>query len=91
MEANMEIVQIVGIVFAAVVILVIAYLYRESAILEGKTEVSIGPLKFRLDGKAHKQAGVVETPIAKIEQAADEGGAQKEPDQTTGASPHKIE
>ena len=37
----MEIVQIVGIVFAAVVILILAYLYRESAIIEGKTEIAI--------------------------------------------------
>jgi hypothetical protein len=51
----MEIVQVVGIVFAAVVILILAYLYRESAILEGKTEIAIGPWKFSLGGKAQKE------------------------------------
>lgn len=48
----MEIVPIVGIVFALVVILILAYLYRESAIMEGKTEIAIGPVKFHLGGKA---------------------------------------
>ncbi len=50
----MEIVQIVGIIFAAVVILILAYLYRESAILEGKTEIGIGPIKFKLGGQTPK-------------------------------------
>jgi hypothetical protein len=75
----MEIVQIVGIIFAAVVILVIAYLYRENAIIEGKTEWGIGPIKFSLGGKAQKQAGAPETPPApaatpKIEQSATDLG-----------------
>jgi len=59
----MEIVQVVGIVFAAVVILILAYLYRESAIIEGKTEIAIGPWKFSLGGKAQKEASV-EKPTA---------------------------
>ena len=76
----MEIVQIVGIVFAAVVILILAYLYRENALVEGKTEVSIGPLKFNLGGKTQKLAEVsdakpVEAPTPKIEQSATERGA----------------
>ncbi len=50
----MEIVQIVGIVFAVAVILILAYLYRESAILEGKTEIGIGPVKFKLSDQAQK-------------------------------------
>jgi hypothetical protein len=75
---NMEIVQIIGIIFAAAVILILAYLYRESAIIEGKTEIGIGPVKFKLGGKAQKEADTPEQPAAppapKIEQsAADEG------------------
>lgn len=75
----MEIVQISGIVVAAVVILVIAYLYRENAIVEGKTEVNIGPLKFNLGGKTQKKADAPETPAApaatpKIEQSATDLG-----------------
>jgi len=50
----MEIVQIIGIVFAAVVILILAYLYRESAILEGKSEIGIGPVKLKLGSQARK-------------------------------------
>jgi hypothetical protein len=50
----MEIVPIVGIVFAVVVIVILAYLYRESAILEGKTEISIGPIKFKLGDQTPK-------------------------------------
>ena len=56
----MEIVQIVGIVFAFAVILILAYLYRESAIIEGKTEVGIGPVKFKLGGKAQQAADAPE-------------------------------
>ena len=56
----MEIVQIVGIVFAAAVILIIAYLYRESAILEGKTEIAIGPYKLSLGGKAQQKQNTPE-------------------------------
>ena len=52
----MEIVQIIGIIFAAAVILILAYLYRESAIIEGKTEIGIGPVKFKLGGKAHRES-----------------------------------
>lgn len=74
----MEIVQIVGIISAVVVILILAYLYRESAIIEGKTEVGIGPVKFKLGGKAQKQASAPETPAAapvpKIEQSATDKG-----------------
>ena len=69
----MEIVQIAGIVFAAVVILVLAYLYRENAIIEGKTEWGIGPVKFSLSGKAQKQADALkpaEPAIPEIEQSA---------------------
>ncbi len=29
---------------------IMAYLYRESAIAEGKSEVSLGPLKIKLGG-----------------------------------------
>jgi len=70
----MEIVQIVGIVFVFAVILILAYLYRESAIIEGKTEIGIGPIKFKLGGKAQKEADTPEEPAAppapKIEQSA---------------------
>ena len=58
----MQLVQILGIIFAAAVILILAYLYRESAIIEGKTEVGIGPIKFKLGGKAQKQADTPEKP-----------------------------
>ncbi len=54
----MEIVQIIGIIFAAAVILILAYLYRESAIIEGKTEIGIGPVKFKLGGHAQVEAQV---------------------------------
>ena len=74
----MEIVQIVGIVFIVAVILILAYLYRESAIIEGKTEIGIGPVKFKLGGKAQKAADVLENPAAppapKIEQSATDEG-----------------
>jgi len=74
----MEIVQILGIIFAAAVILILAYLYRESAIIEGKTEVGIGPIKFKLGGKAQKEADVPEQPVVppapKIEQSATDLG-----------------
>jgi len=73
----MEIVQIAGIVFAAVVILVIAYLYRENALVEGKTEVGLGPIKFSLGGRAQKKAEAEspEAPAApKIEQSATDLG-----------------
>ena len=60
----MEIVQIFGIVFAFAVILILAYLYRESAIIEGKTEIAIGPVKFKLGGKAQKAADAPEQPAA---------------------------
>jgi hypothetical protein len=70
----MEIVQIVGIVFVFAVIIILAYLYRESAIIEGKTEIGIGPIKFKLGGKAQKAADTPEQPVAppapKIEQSA---------------------
>jgi hypothetical protein len=56
LEVNMGIVQVAGIVFAAAVIVILAYLYRESAIIEGKTEVGIGPIKFSLGGRAQKKA-----------------------------------
>jgi hypothetical protein len=78
MEVNMEIVQIIGIIFAAAVILILAYLYRESAIIEGKTEISIGPVKFKLGGKAQKATDTPENPAAppapKIEQSATDEG-----------------
>jgi len=75
----MEIVQVAGIVFAATVIVILAYLYRENAIVEGKTEVNIGPLKFNLGGKTQKKADAPETPAApaatpKIEQSATDQG-----------------
>ena len=56
----MEIVQIIGIIFAAAVILILAYLYRESALIEGKTEVGVGPFKFSLGSKAQKAADAPE-------------------------------
>ena len=56
----MQLVQILGIIFAAAVILILAYLYRESAIIEGKTEIGIGPIKFKLGGKAQKEATALE-------------------------------
>jgi len=71
----MEIVQVAGIVFAAAVIIILAYLSRESAIIEGKAEWGIGPIKFKLGGKAQKLADAPEEaptapPVPKIEQSA---------------------
>lgn len=57
----MEIVQITGVVFAVAVILILAYLYRESAILEGKSEIGIGPIKLRIGGKAQEKSDVEKT------------------------------
>ena len=79
----MEIVQIVGIIFAAVVIVILAYLYRESAMIEGKSEIAIGPVKFKLGGKAQQEAGLTEEPTTsppapKIEQSAQDGGHIKD-------------
>lgn len=73
----MEIVPVVGIVVAAAVILILAYLYRENALVEGKTEVSLGPWKFSLGGRAQKkaEAELPEAPAApKIEQSATDLG-----------------
>jgi len=83
----MELVQIVGIVFAAVVILVIAYLYRESAIAEGKAEIAIGSVKFNLGGKAQKKAEAAQAPAAppKIEQSAEGGAILDSPPEIHGA------
>ena len=70
----MEIVRIVGIVFAAVVILILAYLYRESAIIEGKSEIVIGPVKLKLvspPGKDDAPAGLAETSHAAVPTAGD--------------------
>ena len=70
----MEIVRIVGIVFAAVVILILAYLYRESAIIEGKSEIVIGPVKLKLvspPGKDDSSAGLAETSHAAVPTADD--------------------
>ncbi len=79
----MEIVQILGIIFAAAVILTLAYLYRESAIIEGKTEIGIGPVKFKLGGRAQKEADAPENPAApsapKIEQSATDEGRIEDP------------
>ncbi len=73
----MELVQIVGIVFAAAVILIIAYLYRESKQISGKATVEIGPVKVELEGEAEK-AGELETPavppVPKIDQSATDLG-----------------
>jgi len=78
----MEIVQIVGIVFVVAVILILAYLYRESALNEGKTEIGIGPVKFKLGGKAQKAVDTPENPAAppapKIEQSAPDEGRIKD-------------
>ena len=70
----MEIVQIVGIIFAAVVILILAYLYRESAIIEGKSEIAIGPVKFKLaspPGKDDTPQGVEEASRSAVLTAGD--------------------
>jgi len=79
----MEIVQVAGIVFAATVIVILAYLYRESAIVEGKAEWGIGPIKFKLGGRAQKQAEApeekpAEPPTPKIEQSAADLGSTSE-------------
>jgi len=83
----MDIVQIVGIVFVAVVVLALGYLYRESALIEGKAEWGIGPVKFKLSGAAQKAApepGEAETPAAKIVQTAEDGAILNSPPQVHG-------
>lgn len=50
----MEIVYAVGIVSAVVVILILAYLYRESAAISGKGQVQVGPVKVELEDQAQK-------------------------------------
>jgi len=55
MEAQMDIVQVVGIVFAAAVILILAYLYRESARISGQAKVEVGPVKVEIEGEAQKE------------------------------------
>lgn len=70
----MEIVQIVGIIFAAVVIVILAYLYRESAMIEGKSEIAIGPVKFKLGsqpGKNDTPQGHAETSQSAVLTAGD--------------------
>ena len=59
----MEIVQIVGIIFAAVVILSLAYLYRESKQISGKAKVEVGPVRVEMEGQAEKAADVPGTPV----------------------------
>ena len=51
----MDIVQVVGIVFAAAVILILAYLYRESARISGQAKVEVGPVKVEIEGEAQKE------------------------------------
>ena len=76
----MEIVQIIGIIFAAAVILILAYLYRESALIEGKTEIGIGPVKFSLGGRAQQAADAPEihTDADEIKQEASGGDVIKD-------------
>jgi hypothetical protein len=71
----MEIVQVVGIIFAAVVILILAYLYRESARISGKARVEVGPVKVELGGEAQKETDkIAEAAPPKIEQSATDLG-----------------
>jgi hypothetical protein len=71
----MEIVQIVGIIFVAAVILILAYLYRESAKISGKAKVEIGPVKVELEGDAQKETDkIAEASAPKIEQSATDLG-----------------
>ncbi len=44
----MEIVQIAGIIFVGSVILILAYLYRESARISGQAKVEVEPVKVEL-------------------------------------------
>jgi len=74
----MQIVQIVGIIFVFAVIVILAYLYRESAIIEGKTEVGIGPIKFKLSGKAQKEAEAPEEPAALLAPNVEQSAADEE-------------
>ena len=71
----MDIVKVVGIIFAAAVVLILAYLYRESARISGKAKVDVGPVKVEFEGDAQKEsdqaAGVSEP---KIEQSATDLG-----------------
>ena len=67
----MEIVQVVGIIFVAAVILILAYLYRESAQISGKAKVEVGPVKVELEGDAQKESDqTAGAPAPSIEQSA---------------------
>lgn len=86
-----ELVSIVGIIVAAIVVLVLAYLYRESALIEGKTEWGIGPLTFKLGGKAQKSAAqkpadAPQTPVAapEIIQTVQDGAILDSPPEIQG-------
>lgn len=35
---------------------IVAYLYRESAIIQGKSEIALGPIKIKLNNQARKEA-----------------------------------
>ncbi len=76
------------IVFGGLVGL-IAYLYRESAIIQGKSEIGVGPIKFKLEGQAQREPGQPEPPAAqpKIEQSATDLGriARSGPEISGGA------
>lgn len=52
----MDIIQIVGIISAVTVILILAYLYRESAKISGKAKVEVGPVEVELEDQAQKNS-----------------------------------
>jgi hypothetical protein len=75
MEAQMDIVQVAGIIFAAAVVLILAYLYRESAQISGKAKVEVGPVKVEFEGDAQKEASqTAGAPGPSIEQSATDLG-----------------
>ena len=75
----MDIVQVVGIIFAAAVVLILAYLYRESAQISGKAKVEVGPVKVELEGNAQKESDqTAGAPTPSIEQSATDLGSIKD-------------
>ena len=75
----MDIVQVAGIFVAATVVLILAYLYRESAQISGKAKVEVGPVKVEFEGDAQKESDqAVGASAPKIEQSATDLGSIKD-------------
>ena len=47
----MTYIYIGGVIVFGTLLGIVAYLYREGAIIQGRTEIGLGPLKIKLNGK----------------------------------------